>query len=62
MLPLEHANLIFLVGQGFPRRLQLAFQKFGGVLRLLLAHFQILVDEKIGQLAGHLLRQMRVSG
>ena len=55
MLPLEFANLLFLCFQALPSSLQLALEKSSIVLGLLLSHFQVLIDEKIRQLACDLL-------
>ena len=55
MLSFEHANLCFLFGEDFTRTLQLALKKLRGVFGLLLAYFQIFVNEEVGQFAGNLL-------
>ena len=55
VLPFELTNSVLLVCKALPGILQLAFEKLGSALRLLLTHLEVLVDEQVGQFAGHLL-------
>ena len=45
MLSFEFSNLCILYGEVLTRALQLGLEKLGGVFGLLLAHFEIFVDE-----------------
>ena len=61
VLPFELTDSVLLLSKAFSSRFQLAFEKLSGVLRLLLTHFQVLVDEQIRQFTCDLLGNMRVT-
>ena len=60
MLIFVYPDLFFLLGQVLPGCFQLLFEKLGGVFGFLLPQLQILADEQIGQLARHLLGDVRI--
>src|SRR5580658_10279611 len=60
VLSLKLANLLLLVRENFPGGFEPALEKLCRVFRLLLAHFEILADEQVGQFAGHILGNLRI--
>jgi hypothetical protein len=60
MLSLKLSYFRLLLGQACARIFQLTRDEVGGVLRLLLHYFLILVDEQVSQFAGNLLGNMRI--